>query len=59
MQFENNLRALINSHMTMLNQGQTVIPNPVMNVEAKAEAEDSIKTKVKSAIETAANNLDL
>ncbi|MBT4761736.1 MAG: DivIVA domain-containing protein [Bdellovibrionaceae bacterium] len=28
MQFENNLKALINSHMTMLDQGHTVMPSP-------------------------------
>lgn len=30
MQFENNLKALIQSHLTMLDQGQKIMPNPMI-----------------------------
>ncbi len=33
MQFENNMRALINSHLTMIEQGQEVMPNPQIREE--------------------------
>ena len=31
LQFENNLRALIHSHVSMLDQGKKIMPNPVVN----------------------------
>lgn len=32
MQFENNLKALIHSHLTMLDQGQKIMPNPAYDM---------------------------
>lgn len=31
MQFENNLRAILTSHMTMIEQGQRTIPDPIVD----------------------------
>src|ERR1700684_4495811 len=31
MQFENNVKALIQSHLSMLDQGQRIMPNPVID----------------------------
>ncbi len=54
MQFENNLKALINSHLTMLDQGHSVMPSPQIEnlsileqaanekAKAQAQAEDAI-----------------
>lgn len=58
MQFENNLKALINSHLTMLEQGQKIMPNPHYDVpQAQAQAhgpavneEELIKSRVTEAI---------
>ncbi len=33
MQFENNLKALVHSHLTMLEQGQKIMPNP--NIDSR------------------------
>ena len=33
LQFENNMRALINSHVTMLDQGQEIMPNPQIKAD--------------------------
>ncbi|MGE4132048.1 MAG: DivIVA domain-containing protein [Bdellovibrionales bacterium] len=57
MQFENNVKALIQSHLTMLDQGQKIMPNPI--IEAKvAETKPSqpvdeqlIKSKVTEALQ--------
>lgn len=41
MQFENNLRALINSHMTMVEQGQKVMPNPAIEPSLDLDITDT------------------
>ena len=37
MQFENNLRALFQSHITMLEQGQKIMPSPLIHDEAQGK----------------------
>lgn len=39
MQFENNLKALIQSHMTMLDQGQKIMPSPMIETPRDEEAQ--------------------
>lgn len=59
MQFENNLKALIQSHLTMLDQGQKIMPNPAidpkLNMEIRETAApteaDIIKAKVTEALQ--------
>lgn len=41
MQFENNLKALINSHFTMLEQGQKIMPNPVIDQRTEISATEA------------------
>jgi cell division initiation protein len=53
MQFENNLKALIHSHLTMLDQGQKIMPNPHFQApEATAPIDEAelIKSRVTQAI---------
>ncbi len=53
MQFENNLRALLESHLAMMEQGQKIMPNPQisgLNFEHERSTEES---KVKSNVEKA------
>lgn len=53
MQFENNLKALIQSHMTMLEQGQKIMPNPMIDqpaVVSSSMAEETIKSKVAEVV---------
>lgn len=74
MQYENNLRALVNSHLTMLDQGQKIMPDPQMDVtrytgapteaapRAKAEANpqlESIKANVAEAVKKTIRPLEL
>ena len=40
MQFENNVKAIVDSHMSLLDQGRKIMPNPQINVEF----EESLKT---------------
>src|SRR5690606_14022962 len=53
MQFENNLKALIQSHLTMIDQGAKIMPNPI--VEAKVnevvprETDDTAQLKARIA----------
>jgi len=52
MQFENNLKALIQSHMTMLDQGHKIMPNPELgNMTLQEDVEKSIQSKVREAID--------
>lgn len=37
MQFENNVRAVVQSHLTMLDQGQRIMPNPLIEPRIQAE----------------------
>lgn len=48
LQFENNLKAILNSHITMLEQGQRTIPDPIVN-------EDKLKQDLKSLEPKVAN----
>lgn len=62
MQFENNIRAVVQSHMTMLDQGQKVMPSP--QVEARlpgldiqeSEEPSQIKQRVADAVQKAVRN---
>lgn len=62
MQFENNIRAVVQSHMTMLDQGQKVMPSP--QVEARLpgldiqenEEPSQIKQRVADAVQKAVRN---
>lgn len=60
MQFENNLKALVQSHLTMLEQGQKLMPNPSVEVrqerERALEEADVIRSRVTEAVKRA--NLD-
>lgn len=63
MGFENNLRALVQSHLTMVEQGQKVMPSPEiekMHEAATAENEESqITDNVTKAVEKATQSLEL
>ena len=52
MQFENNMRALIQSHMTMLEQGQKIMPNPMMNTMEIRETDEAtaVRNKITEAV---------
>lgn len=56
LQFENNLKALMHSHLTMLEQGQKIMPSPQIDPSigaesAAADPEQIIKAKVSEAIQ--------
>jgi cell division initiation protein len=57
MQFENNLRALVQSHLTMLEQGQKIMPSPVIeskitqDIHGEIDETQMIKNKVAEAIQ--------
>lgn len=40
MQFENNVKAIVSSHLTMLDQGQKIMPNPVIEARLTAEIQE-------------------
>lgn len=40
MQYENNLRALVQSHLTMMEQGHKVMPDPEINLNMTSEMHD-------------------
>jgi cell division initiation protein len=52
MQFENNLRAMVQSHLTMLEQGQKIMPSPMIDQRPAIETteEQIIKSKVTEAV---------
>lgn len=61
MQFENNVRALMQSHLTMLDQGNKVMPSPMMEPRLNMEIQDgddsaTIKSKVAEAVKQANRN---
>jgi cell division initiation protein len=41
MQFENNVRAVVQSHLTMLEQGQRIMPNPILEPRIHAEIQEN------------------
>lgn len=53
MQFENNLKALIHSHMQMLDQGQKIMPNPIIETRAPEVRDDeaSLKARISEALQ--------
>ncbi|MBX7230567.1 MAG: DivIVA domain-containing protein [Bdellovibrionales bacterium] len=61
MQFENNLRALMQSHLSMLDQGHKLMPTPGVESRVGLEIQESedptaIKAKVSDAIKQAVQN---
>lgn len=59
MQFENNLKALIQSHLTMLEQGNKIMPNPMVDESAAPtpvhrDENEVIKANVHEAVTRAA-----
>ncbi len=55
LQFENNLRALVQSHLTMLDQGQKIMPSPEINSSTTREfeaanEEEMIRSKVNETL---------
>jgi cell division initiation protein len=47
LQFENNLKAILNSHITMLEQGQRTIPDPIVDDEKlKKDLKELEATKI-------------
>ncbi len=58
MQFENNVKALIQSHMTMLDQGQKIMPNPIIeskvseaHAPSSASEEATLKARIAEALQ--------
>lgn len=56
MQFENNLKALVHSHLTMLEQAQKIMPNPIIEPKITADIRDAdeatlLKAKITEAIQ--------
>ena len=59
MQFENNMKAIVQSHLTMIDQGKNIMPSPKVGMEtdkspiktrAQKNDEDKIKENITSAI---------
>lgn len=66
MQFENNLRALAQSHLAMLDQSHKVMPSPGLeprlnnlDMVEREDAPQVIKSKVSDAIKQAVRNSDI
>lgn len=66
MQYENNLRALVHSHLTMLEQGKQIMPDPQLDINRYIGAQerpnrevDEIKANVTEAIQKTIRPLDL
>jgi cell division initiation protein len=59
MQFENNMKALIQSHMTMLDQGQKVMPSPsiepALNLEIKESVNEENRRDIARDLESRVN----
>jgi cell division initiation protein len=58
MQFENNIRAIVQSHTTMLDQAQKIMPNPLIEPKIVAEMSEedearTIRSKVNDAVSKA------
>ena len=62
MQFENNVRAVVQSHMAMLDQGHKLMPNPDFQAssldfaEEKREPSSNIEQNIERAVREAARN---
>ena len=64
MQFENNMRALVQSHLTMLDQANKVMPSPKIEGQLNMEIQESedpgaIKAKVAAAIKQAVRSNEI
>jgi cell division initiation protein len=66
MQYENNLRALVHSHLTMLEQGQRIMPDPELDItrytgaSARAAVDvDAIKANVNDAVQKSVRPLEI
>jgi hypothetical protein len=53
MQFENNVKALIQSHLTMMDQGQKIMPNPMIETKMPESREDEaiLKARITEALQ--------
>jgi cell division initiation protein len=57
MQFENNVKALVSSHLTMLEQGQKIMPNPVIEPKLTQEIDEgeseasALKARISQSIQ--------
>jgi cell division initiation protein len=54
MQYENNLRVLVQSHLTMMEQGHKIMPDPEMNHDA-----ENIKANVTEAVKNSIRPLEI
>lgn len=66
MQYENNLRALVQSHLAMMEQGHAVMPDPEINLNMNPHevtttnvSVDKVKHNVSDAIKNSIRNLDI
>lgn len=69
MQFENNMRALVQSHLTMIDQGQKIMPNPTVDgmsipthYRSEGSTEDTAAASLKNKVAEAVSkkiNIDL
>lgn len=59
MQYENNLRALVQSHLAMMEQGHKVMPDPEINLSMGADPVDAVKSNVSDAIKNSLRNLEI
>lgn len=66
MQYENNLRALVQSHLTMLEQGQKIMPDPQLEItrysgreEPRTTEVEEIKANVTDAIQKTIRPLNI
>ncbi len=60
LQYENNLRALISSHLTMMEQGQKIMPDPHVNSQVASDADGGVTEltgpSMSSALKSSAPN---
>ncbi len=71
MQYENNLRALVQAHLAMMEQGHKIMPDPEITVQQAPTANsgagatssqrevDSIKSHVTEAVKNSLHNLEI
>jgi cell division initiation protein len=54
MQFENNIKAMIQSHLTMLDQAQKIMPNPMIDqrveIRETISQDQALKNKISEAV---------
>lgn len=54
MQFENNIKALLQSHLTMLEQGQKIMPNPM--IDQRIEMRETMPAPAPTAMTSASDD---